>query len=46
MRLKVIARGVESSVVLADVYLVLRLAKNIICYGTLERIGFALVYDG
>ena len=45
VRLKVIARGVESTVMLTDVYLAPRLAKIIISYGTLERRGFALVYE-
>ena len=46
VQLKVIARGVDSIVTLTDVYLELRLAKNIILHGKLERRGFALVYDG
>ena len=45
VRLKVVARGMESTVVLTDVYLARRLSKNIVSYGKLERKGFALVYD-
>ena len=36
VRLKVIARGLDSTVMLTDVYLVPRLAKNIIFYDKLE----------
>ena len=42
VRLKIIARGVESIVTLTDVYLAPRLDKNIILYGKLERDGFLL----
>ena len=42
----IIGRGVESTVMLTDVYLAPRLAKNIVSYGKLERKGFTLVYDG
>ena len=45
VRLEVIARGLESTVILSDVYLALRLTKNIVSYGKLERKGFDLVYD-
>ena len=40
------ARGVENTVMLTDMYLASRLAKNIISYGKLERNFFDLVYDG
>ena len=43
--LKVVARGIESTVVLTDVYVARRLSKNIVSYGKLEIKGFALVYD-
>lgn len=44
--LKVMASGVESTVMLTEVYLAPGLAKNIVSYGKLERKGFALVYNG
>ena len=46
VRLKVKARGVESTVMLTDVYPAPRPAKIIVSHGKLERKVFALVYDG
>ena len=46
VRLKVIPRTVESTMMLVDVYLASRLAKTIVFYGKLQRKCFALVYDG
>uniref|UniRef100_A0AAV1TAZ2 GAG-pre-integrase domain-containing protein n=1 Tax=Peronospora matthiolae TaxID=2874970 RepID=A0AAV1TAZ2_9STRA len=46
VRLEVIARGAKAVVTLTDVYLVPRLAKNIVSYGKLANKGFALVHSG
>ena len=46
MRLSIIARSVESTVMLTDVQLAPRLGMNIVSYVNLEIKGFDLVYDG
>ena len=46
VRLKVFARGAETTVTLTEVYLAPRLSKDIVSYGKLQSRGFALVYDG
>ena len=46
VRLRVLADGVEKTVLLMVVYLAPCLAKNIVSYGKLDQKGFALTYDG
>ena len=43
VRLQALPRGIKMNVTLTEVYLALRLAKNIVSYGKLVRKGFALV---
>ena len=46
VRLQALPRGIKMNVTLTEVYLALRLAKNIVSYGKMEIKGFALVDDG
>uniref|UniRef100_A0AAV1T2V7 Uncharacterized protein n=1 Tax=Peronospora matthiolae TaxID=2874970 RepID=A0AAV1T2V7_9STRA len=46
VRLKVLAIGADTTVILTDVYLAPRLSRTIVSYGKIERGALALIYDG